>query len=193
MNDDVSILRWVTTPVACMVGAALATVVVGKPPLPVAVLLALAVGALVAYGADVAYRMSQRLDRVPPPPPPPANWTPAPAPPPYPPRTPIDPRPGPVPPASQWWDRPQSPVSLTDSVASRPLTPSLDSYLPANGSDRLPGRIPQCPRCGDFGVTPTVATSGGSYRFRCRACAHEWTWKRGSPWPAVRVNPRLRA
>jgi hypothetical protein len=56
------------------------------------------------------------------------------------------------------------------------------------------GRVPQCPRCGAF--SPSVDPSPNrdtAFAFTCAACAHTWTWSRNDAWPAVRINPRVRA
>ena len=50
--------------------------------------------------------------------------------------------------------------------------------------------VAQCPRCGAFHLDAAAAPPG--YRFRCRACAFDWGWQPGEPWPAVQVNPRRR-
>lgn len=49
-------------------------------------------------------------------------------------------------------------------------------------------RIVQCPHCGSFEVK-LVCQRGEGLTFACPRPHHEWTWKRGEPWPATIVRP----
>jgi hypothetical protein len=82
-----------------------------------------------------------------------------------------------------WWHEAQGAPPPPSSDAQRGPAPDLSSYL---GSTV----IAQCPRCGAFRLDFRRARSG--WDFRCESCGHVWSWQPGSPWPPVRVAPKLR-
>ncbi len=51
-------------------------------------------------------------------------------------------------------------------------------------------RSPQCPSCGAFGALEQKGKV--TRQFACKKCRREWEWRIGFPWPAVRIDPRIR-
>ncbi|HTX25978.1 MAG TPA: hypothetical protein VME19_03035 [Streptosporangiaceae bacterium] len=92
--------------------------------------------------------------------------------------------------AEGWWDATSAP--RTPASEGRPApAPDLSTYLDPAVTARLDSAlIAQCPRCGAFKLD--VDRNRDPWAFRCQACAKTWTWRPGTPWPAVRVAPRRR-
>ena len=88
-------------------------------------------------------------------------------------------------PSVKWWDQenPSAHAVTAAPAATQVPPPELETYLQTS-------IVAQCPRCGAFHLDAAAAPPG--YRFRCRACAFDWGWQPGEPWPAVQVNPRRR-
>jgi hypothetical protein len=95
-------------------------------------------------------------------------------------------RPGP----EGWWDHDSAPRPAAPEGRPAPA-PDLTTYLDPTLTARLDSAlIAQCPRCGAFELD--TDRDQDPWAFRCRACAKTWTWRPGTPWPAVRVAPRRR-
>ena len=83
-----------------------------------------------------------------------------------------------------WWNQGE-PTSAAGAAAAAevPVTPDLSSYLDS-------ALVAQCPNCGSFRMD--TDQTAPEWRFRCQECQQIWTWRPGSPWPAIQVRPRLR-
>jgi hypothetical protein len=89
-----------------------------------------------------------------------------------------------------WWDASAAPRPAPPEGRPAPA-PDLSTYLDPTVTARLDSAvIAQCPRCGAFELD--VDRDRDPWAFRCQACAKTWTWRPGTPWPAVRVAPRRR-
>ena len=83
-----------------------------------------------------------------------------------------------------WWNQGE-PTSAAGAAAAAeaPVTGDLSSY-------RDSALVAQCPNCGSFRMD--TDQTAPEWRFRCQECQQIWTWRPGSPWPAIQVRPRLR-
>ncbi len=96
------------------------------------------------------------------------------------------PRPAP----ENWWHAGAAPAPPSPEGRRAPA-PDLATYVDPAVTARLnSATVAQCPRCGAFKLD--VDHDRDPWAFHCRACDNTWTWRPGSPWPAVRVAPRLR-
>jgi len=195
-----SIALAATTPVATAIGAALGLAIVGIPPPPAGSIMVVGLG-LIASGAVALVMSSGARGRVPVQPEPwpnrdPRRWQPAGY---EAPRSPESAESGmprararpelvhqllPVP-SGQWWSQgaPMSSRETAPPPQRQVRGPELATYLDSS-------IVAQCPNCGGFLLDTADAPPG--YRFGCRACAFRWEWHPGTPWPPVRVSPRLR-
>ena len=89
----------------------------------------------------------------------------------------------PQPGAKDWWQQPAGPPSPQRSGSRPAPAPDLSTYLNS-------AVIAQCPRCGAFDLD--IDHNRDPWAFHCRACDNTWAWRPGTPWPEVRVAPRLR-
>jgi hypothetical protein len=81
-----------------------------------------------------------------------------------------------------WWQQTGTPTAQHKPAQREPAAP-LSSYLDS-------AVVVQCPRCGSFLVD--VREGSAEWNFGCQECGNSWTWRPGTPWPAVAVRPRLR-
>jgi hypothetical protein len=93
--------------------------------------------------------------------------------------------------AQNWWQQPVAAPPLPSREGRRAPAPDLSTYLDSTVTANLDSTlIAQCPRCGAFKLD--IDRARDPWAFRCQACDDTWTWRTGTPWPAVRVAPRLR-
>jgi hypothetical protein len=91
--------------------------------------------------------------------------------------------------ARNWWRAAAAPPPSPEDRGAP--APDLSTYLDPAVTARLDSAvIAQCPRCGAFELD--IDRDRDPWAFGCQACDHTWTWRPGTPWPAVRVAPRLR-
>lgn len=82
-----------------------------------------------------------------------------------------------------WWSATGPPPAADARPVTRRDIPDLSAYVGG-------GQIVSCVACGEFAVD--VWRTGTALRFRCQHCQHLFSWARGEPWPAWKVDPRSR-
>lgn len=103
---------------------------------------------------------------------------------------PIDAGKSPRPAPENWWHSVAAPAPPSPEGRRAPA-PDLSTYVDPAVTARLnSATVAQCPRCGAFSLD--VDHDRDPWAFHCRACDNTWAWRPGTPWPAVRVAPRLR-
>ena len=89
-----------------------------------------------------------------------------------------------------WWHAGAAPAAPSPEGRRAPA-PDLSTYVDPAVTARLnSATVAQCPRCGAFSLD--IDHDRDPWAFHCRACDNTWAWRPGTPWPAVRVAPRLR-
>jgi hypothetical protein len=87
-------------------------------------------------------------------------------------------------PLSGWWNQTERRPIAASTGPPQPGTPDISSYVRS-------GQIIQCTKCAAFTVDVQRVEEG--FSFRCQACGHEFTWRRGEEWPAWKVSPQSRS
>lgn len=87
--------------------------------------------------------------------------------------------------------RPQAKDAVAGAKIPGIVPLPLDLYMPTHRLTKAPytARSPQCPRCGSFRIVGLQISPASA--FECRSCENKWSWQKGTPWPMVRIDPRL--